>query len=103
MRVRRARTRVEMSLVILAFSLGESVVNHLQRRCAVLDFESTRPFQTKIAAELTTLPWRERRRMYLYELVICGHCSFGIRSASYLIAIAEGKRAGTECLQQESE
>lgn len=35
MRVRRARTRVEMSLVILAFSLGESVVNHLQRRCAV--------------------------------------------------------------------
>lgn len=40
MRVRRARTRVEMSLVILAFSLGERVVNHLQRRYAVFSCQA---------------------------------------------------------------
>jgi hypothetical protein len=32
MRVRRARTSCETSLMILALSLGESVVNHLARR-----------------------------------------------------------------------
>lgn len=35
MRVRRARTSWETSLIILAFSLGERVVNHLARRCEV--------------------------------------------------------------------
>ncbi len=33
MRVRRAKTSCETSLTILALSLGESVVNHLARRC----------------------------------------------------------------------
>ena len=32
MRVRRARTSCETSLMILALSLGERVVNHLARR-----------------------------------------------------------------------
>jgi len=32
MRVRRASTSCETSLMILAFSLGESVVNHFARR-----------------------------------------------------------------------
>ena len=32
MRVRRARTSCETSLMILAFSFGDSVVNHLARR-----------------------------------------------------------------------
>ncbi len=34
MRVRRDRTSWETSLMILAFSLGESVVNHFARRCS---------------------------------------------------------------------
>lgn len=33
MRVRRARTSCETSLMIFAFSFGDSVVNHLARRC----------------------------------------------------------------------
>ncbi|PLN79513.1 hypothetical protein BDW42DRAFT_172673, partial [Aspergillus taichungensis] len=33
MRVRRDRTSCVTSLTILAFSLGERVVNHLARRC----------------------------------------------------------------------
>ena len=33
MRVRLDSTSCETSLMILAFSLGESVVNHLARRC----------------------------------------------------------------------
>lgn len=41
--------------------------------------------------------------MYLCGLVICGHCSAGIRSASYLIAIAESRRTRIEWLQQEGE
>lgn len=32
MRVRRARTSCETSLMIFAFSFGDSVVNHLARR-----------------------------------------------------------------------
>jgi alpha/beta superfamily hydrolase len=32
MRVRRARTSCETSLMILAFSFGDRVVNHLARR-----------------------------------------------------------------------
>ena len=35
MRVRRASTSCETSLMILALSLGDRVVNHLARRCAV--------------------------------------------------------------------
>ena len=33
MRVRRARTSCETSLMILALSLGERVVNHFAKRC----------------------------------------------------------------------
>ena len=34
MRVRRAKTSCVTSLMILALSLGDSVVNHFARRCA---------------------------------------------------------------------
>lgn len=47
--------------MILAFSLGERVVNHLARRCEV----STCAVKEMVCVILTTLPCRDSRIMYL--------------------------------------
>lgn len=73
MRVLRARTRAETSLVILAFSFGDRVVNHLQRRCGGVVLALDLWSYPMDGVELTTLPWRERRMMYLahkYSLLV---------------------------------
>jgi len=57
-RVRRARTSCVTSLTILALSFGESVVNHLARRCVEMSREhATLPSCTVH----TTLPCLDRR------------------------------------------
>ena len=65
MRVRRARTSWETSLMILALSLGERVVNHLARRWRVEGQWWARGGCGDDQGEHTTLPWRERRMRYL--------------------------------------
>jgi hypothetical protein len=77
MRVRLARTSWETSLTILALSLGDSVVNHLARRCS----EERRSGQNRDVhfmarqhgERLTTLPCRDSRIKYLL-------CSVHVRS-----------------------
>lgn len=64
MRVRRARTSCETSLMILALSLGERVVNHLARRWVEGQWWA-RGGCGDDQGEHTTLPWRERRMRYL--------------------------------------
>ncbi len=61
MRVLRDSTSWETSLMILALSLGESVVNHFARRCCG-GILSTSPLDDKVGDEVrTTLPCRDRR------------------------------------------
>ena len=57
-RVRLASTSCETSLMILAFSLGERVVNHLASRWIARDQPLNFP---KMGDEHTTLPCLDRR------------------------------------------
>lgn len=67
MRVRRDSTSWVTSLIILAFSLGERVVNHLARRCQEKSRKVSRGelqdrgHKSGGGRGRTTLPWRERR------------------------------------------
>ena len=83
MRVLRASTSCETSLMIFALSLGERVVNHFARRWK----RQYHRFRQPAVGGHTTLPCRERRMRYL------GYVSEPIASRSvrlrYLMAMAE--------------
>jgi hypothetical protein len=65
-RVLRASTSCETSLMILAFSLGERVVNHFASLYTVYQSICISPGQRVGRARPTTFPCRESRMRYLF-------------------------------------